>query len=209
MSLDAGGRLFPVAGVATPAPYEGHLPEGPSYFQARASVEGADFDDVAVRYVAEAGGWVERRGGHVDDIPIDGVVRGTSGATFLLAAHGTFDDGPQSGLRRVDTVHKVGHRAALLAKGDNPPLLVITSHLPRAGSKAALYLARSREDIFDVVATTGDLGGFQRLRRYLNEAPPATEPGDSDWRHHVLQPALDLDSDLDGPAGPAPRGSDA
>ena len=188
--MSATGRLFPVAGAASPDPFEGDLPAGPSYFQARAGIEGADFDDVAFAHLEQAGALIESRGGEIDDIPIDGVVRGPNGARFLVAAHGTFDDGPQSGLRRVDTLHKVGHRALLLSKGGHPPLLVITSHLPRAGTKAASYLAASRDEIFDVFATSGDLTGFHRLHRYLHESPPPRSPAPAPWRVRVHQGEL-------------------
>ncbi|MDQ3985967.1 MAG: hypothetical protein M3280_05655 [Actinomycetota bacterium] len=170
-------------------PYE-ELPSVHSPFQARAAAEGADFDHEAMGFIEAAGGTIEQVGGEADGIPIDGIVRGANGSSFLVMAHGTFSDTQKAGLRRVDTVHKVGHRASMLAPG-HLPLLVITSHLPRLGSKAAFYLARSRANIFDVIATTGDFQGFTRLRRYLVNEPPPKNPIPAPWRIEMRQPTLD------------------
>jgi hypothetical protein len=186
MSLD-DARLFSLPPATEP--YEGDMPESGSPFQARAVAEGADFDDLAFTYVESAGGTIEEVGPRIEGIPIDAIVKGSNGRRFLMAAHGTIDEKSKAGLRRVDTVHKVGHRAFLLPE-DAPPLLVVTSHLPKAGSKAAFYLARSGERIFDVVATTGDLPGFWRLKRYLTETPAPTEPDPAAWRLVVQQGEL-------------------
>ncbi|MEA2498610.1 MAG: hypothetical protein QOH26_1015 [Actinomycetota bacterium] len=194
MSID-DARLFNLPSVDEP--YEGDVPEVTSPFQARAVAEGADYDDVAFTYLESAGGSIEDTGVSIDGIPIDAIVRGANGKRFLIAAHGTIDDGPKAGLRRVDTVHKIGHRAFLLPK-DAPPLLVLTSHLPRAGGKAAFYLARSADRIFDVVATTADLPGFWRLKGYLTQTPPPEGPTDAAWRLVVQQGRLMDHTDEDG-----------
>ncbi len=182
-------RLFQLPPDASDDPYEGDIPKIVSAFQQRSVSEGAEFDEIAFIALEEAGGTIEETGGEVDGIPIDGIVRGPNGRRFLVAAHGTIDDGPQAGLRRVDTVHKVGHRASLLPPWA-PPLLVLTSHLPPAGSKAAFYLAKSAPHIFDVVATTGDLGGFMRLQRHLNDPDPARGPEEAPWRTLARQEQL-------------------
>lgn len=171
--------------------YEGDLPPVLAPFQARATAEGADFDKLAMDFLQTAGGSVAQEGGDVDGIPIDAIVRGANGRTYLVAAHGTFADTPQAGLRRVDTVHKVGHRASMLPP-NHEPLLVITSHMPRPGTKAAFYLARSRHHIFDVVATTGDLAGFHRLQALLLDDPPPERPLPATWRVEISQPELPL-----------------
>jgi hypothetical protein len=186
MSLD-DARLFSLPPASEP--YEGDLPEASSPFQARAVSEGADFDDLAFTYLESAGATIEEVGPRIEGIPVDALIKGANGASFLVAAHGTIDEKSKAGLRRVDTVHKVGHRAFLLPE-DAPPLLVVTSHLPRAGSKAAFYLARSADRIFDVVATTGDLPGFWRLKRYLTETPAPTAPDAAAWRLVVQQGEL-------------------
>ncbi|MEA2447441.1 MAG: hypothetical protein QOK47_1078 [Actinomycetota bacterium] len=191
-------RLFSLPNATEP--YEGDMPEGSSPFQARAVAEGADYDDIAFRYLESAGATIEQVGAQIEGIPIDAIVKGPNGKRFLIAAHGTIDEKRKAGLRRVDTVHKVGHRAYLLPEGA-PPLIVLTSHLPQAGSKAAFYLAKSGDKIFDVIATTADLPGFWRLKKHLNEVPPSDAAGDAAWRVVVQQgelldiPAEEVDTD--------------
>ena len=194
MSID-DARLFSLPDVD--GPYEGDVPEVASPFQARAVAEGADYDDIAFTYFESAGGTIEETGVRIDGIPIDAIGRGSNGKQFLIAAHGTIDEGRKAGLRRVDTVHKVGHRAFLLPK-DAPPLLVLTSHLPRAGGKAAFYLAKSADRIFDVVATTGDLPGFWRLKSYLTKTPAPEQPSTAAWRLVVQQGQLMDHTDDEG-----------
>ncbi|MEA2460661.1 MAG: hypothetical protein QOH90_838 [Actinomycetota bacterium] len=177
MSLD-DARLFTLPPAAEP--YEGDLPAQGADFQARASAEGADYDEIAFEFLELAGGTVERVH-HFASIPVDAIVTGANGRRFLVAAHGTIDDHAQSGLRRVETVHKAGHRAFLLPE-DAPPLIVLTSHLPRGGTQPAVYLARSAARIFDVIATKGDLRGFTRLKTYLTQDPALDEPLDAAWR---------------------------
>src|SRR3712207_1342918 len=104
MSFD-DARLFALPEANEP--YEGDVPEVSSPFQARAVAEGADYDDIAFEYLRSAGAEIEEVGVRVDGIPFDAIVRGTNGSRFLVAAHGTIDEGRKAGLRRVDTVHKV------------------------------------------------------------------------------------------------------
>lgn len=110
------------AGSGPIGPYE-DLPAPSAWFQARAGTAGADFDDEAFAFVTTAGGRVERRGLSVAGHPVDGLVRGTNGAAFLVAAHGTPDAGvsPQDGLRRTDTVLKLGCRAVMWGTGRGAP----------------------------------------------------------------------------------------
>jgi hypothetical protein len=177
MSLD-DARLFTLP--PQEEPYEGDLPSQGAAFQARASAEGADYKWIAFEFLELAGAKVERIH-HFASIPVDAIVTGSNGRRFLVAAHGTIDDHAQSGLRRVETVHKAGHRAFLLPE-DAPPLIVLTSHLPRAGTQPAIYLARSATRIFDVIATKGDLRGFTRLQTYLSQEPPLEVPLEGAWR---------------------------
>lgn len=166
-----------------PEPYEDLAP-GSADFQARSSRAGAEFDHEALELVEEAGGVVVRRHLRVDGHPVDALVRGASGAAFLVAAHGTPDRTvrSQAGLRRTDTVLKVGCRAQLLRYGGQaPPLVVVTSHLPAPGSEAARLLAELGPSIHEVVATTGDYAGFRRLARLLGPTPPS-EPLPAPWR---------------------------
>jgi hypothetical protein len=113
----------------------------------------------------------------VAGIQIGAIVRGGDGQRYIVLAHGTLGSGPQAGLRRSDTVKKAGYDAVMLRRADALPVLVVTSHLP-AGGACADQLARLSADVVDVVATNGDLGGFQRVRalfggaRGLGTPPP-------------------------------------
>ncbi|HET7486540.1 MAG TPA: hypothetical protein VFJ85_01330 [Acidimicrobiales bacterium] len=176
--------LWPMPDAADPAPYE-DLPDAGAYFQGRSSREGADYDEVALHYLASAGATVVQRGGKVGIVPVDAVVRGTNGRCFVVLAHGNISEAARAGLRRTDTVRKLGTSAYLLAKDHAAPLLVLTSHLPPGGNRrsaAADYLAGLGELIFDVVVTKGDLAGYHRLRRYLGAVPAPEGPEPAPWR---------------------------
>ncbi len=90
---------------------------------------------------------------------------------FIVLAHGTPDSGPQAGLKRSDTLKKVGYDAIMLARHTDIPVLIVTSHLPTKG-RCATHLARLGRDVVDVVATEGDLAGFQRLRALFGDRGP-------------------------------------
>jgi len=177
-------RLLPA--IDEHEPYES-LPDVAAGFQGRGAREGAEFDELAMAYLESAGATISQRGGKLAGISIDALVRGTNGKVFCVLAHGNIDDGPRPGLRRTDTVRKAGDTAFLLAEDPHtPPLLVVTSHLPVSDGRshqAALLLSRHRRVIFDVVATTGDLAGFGRLRRYLSARPAPASPEPAPWWH--------------------------
>ncbi len=174
-------------------------------FQGRARREGVEFKVAALEYLATSGCEILTGGHHVARYPVDGLVRVASGERLLVAAHGVFDDGPQAGLRRTDTVHKLGHRAHALRRRHAARLVVVTSHLPEPATAAARYVADLHDDLgdwlVDVIATTGDLAGHQRFTRFAHHAlglPPEPAP----WWH----------PDPDGDTQPALRfeeGSDA
>jgi hypothetical protein len=185
--------------VEEPEPYES-LPDVAAGFQGRGAREGAEFDELALAYLESAGATITQRGGKLAGISIDALVRGANGKVFCVLAHGNIDDGPRPGLRRTDTVRKAGDTAFLLAEDPyTPPLLVVTSHLPISEGRshqAALLLSRHRRVIFDVVATTDDLAGFQRLRRYLTARPAPERPEPAPW-WHVPEEQLQLGRDPD------------
>ena len=150
-------------------------------FQGRAKREGTEFKFEALDYLVRLGCQVLVGGHHVAGYPVDGLVSTPNGQRLLVAAHGVFDDGAQAGLRRTDTVHKLGHRAHALRRRDAARLVVVTSHLPQPATAAAVYLADLHEDLgewlVDVIATTGDLAGYQRLAGHLTRYPiPSVEP---------------------------------
>lgn len=133
---------------------------------------------MALELLEAAGATVEQRGGRVAGIQVAAIVRGDDGQRCVVLAHGTLDPGSQAGLKRSDTVKKVGFDAIMLRRSGALPVLVVTSHLPTGGVVAA-HLARLSADVVDVVATTGDLAGYHRLqarfgevRTWLVAAPP-------------------------------------
>ena len=104
-----------------------------------------------------------------------------NGRQFLVFARGTPAEHNQSGLRRTDTVEKMGFMAMQLARRQALPILVITSDIPARTTKAGIYLAALSEDVWDVIAFRGDLRGFQRLREHLSGPTDAAKPN-APWR---------------------------
>lgn len=173
-------KLFEVPSLAD-EPYE-DLPSAYAAFQALSSAAGADFKEMAREWIGQAGGELESDTLKFENYPTDGLIRGQNGARFVLLARGTPDDGPRAGLRRNDTVLKMGCRALMIARRTDLRILVVTSHLPDVDSRAGRILADLHTDIFDVAATVGDLAGFRRFRRHLTETPAPDEPLPSPWR---------------------------
>lgn len=135
---------------------------------------------MAIQRVTDAGATVERIDYEIDDIPVDAEVRGPNGRSFLVLARGTPDEHSQSGVRKTDTLEKVGLRAIQLARFQNLPILLITSDLRDRMSKAGRYLAKPDGDVWDVVAFRADLRGFHRLQ--WSFTGPADAPPDAPWR---------------------------
>ena len=175
-------HLVTSAASAPEPPFE-DLDPAAGNFQGRAKREGTEFKVAALEYLEAAGCEVLTGGHHVAAYPVDGLVRTPNGQRLLVAAHGVFDDGPQAGLRRTDTVHKLGHRAHALHRRSAARLVVVTSHLPEPGTAAARYLADLHQDLgdwlVDVLATTGDFVGLARFTRWATVpllVPPAPAP---------------------------------
>lgn len=155
---------------------------------------------MALLHLERAGATVLQRGGKLAGIPVDGLVQGANGKRFCVLAHGNLDDGRRAGLRRTDTVRKAGNSAFLLHEVIGAdPLLLVTSHLPQLEGRsrqAAFLLALHGRVIFDAVATSGDLAGFHRLRRYMTATPAPDRPEPAPWRRlpdEQLVLGLDLD----------------
>jgi hypothetical protein len=191
-------------------PYES-LPGTSAWFNAGNRAAGTEFTEVALEWLEAAGATVEQRGGRVAGIQIGAIERGGDAQRYIALAHGTLGSGPQAGLRRSDTVKKAGYDAVMLRRADALPVLVVTSHLPAGGASAA-HLARLSADVVDVVATNGDLSGFQRVRalfggvaaaRLKTPAPPwHTPPGTDDRR----RPCRESGRCRGGHGGPVRKG---
>jgi hypothetical protein len=155
-------------------------------FQSRARREGTEFDAIALRHLADAGALVIQGRHKRSHYPVDAEVITPNGGRFLVLAHGNVGESSrQPGLVRSDTLAKVAHRAASLAWLGEPPVVVVTSHLPIPNSTCAHQLAdlhtRLGTALIDVVATTGDLAGFRRLRWLFTADPRPYQPRSAPW----------------------------
>jgi hypothetical protein len=159
----ADQRLFEPLDANAAEPWEDQADIRQSDFQARASAAGADFKLSAMEYLKSAGAFVVRKAFRLCDVPVDAEIQGRDGIRLLVLARGTPDDTSKSGLRRLDTVQKVGFVAMVLSLHQTLPVVIVTSHLPRPKTAASKQLSRLNEYAADVVATTGDLRGYQRL----------------------------------------------
>jgi len=157
-------------------------------FQALSVREGSAFKVLAASFLESAGATFTRQPFELEGIPVDGEIQSRHGQSFLVLARGTPDQKKRSGLRRTDTVEKVGFKAMRLATRTEKPILIVTSDLPSPKSKAGLYLSELADTVWDVVAVRGDVRGFQRLHRHLNERLPMSSPNapwrGSSWREH-------------------------
>lgn len=161
--------------------WESALDESSAEFQGRASTGGREFKHRVEDFLAGLGVQIDGYSRRVAAYTIDFEITGPNGAQFSVIAHGTFDDDSKSGLRRTDTVKKMGFDAHQIRRRmPKRRLIAIVSHLPNPGNAAA-QLADTADDLFDVIAMTGDVRGIERLHRYLHEEPfPGQLP--APWR---------------------------
>jgi hypothetical protein len=180
-------------------PYEDDEFDAATAGQARAARSGAEFKRIAVQFLARAGGRIDRLDHEIDGYPVDAEVVGSNGRRFLVLARGTPDEGKEPGLRRTDTVEKLGYRVGQIGRRTDTPLLVLTSDLPTT-YKASLYLADMSPFVWDVVAWRGDLRGFHRLTGAFTGAADAAPP-DAPWRRRPVSDDGDqLAFSLEAPA---------
>jgi hypothetical protein len=171
--------------------FEGDIPlDSVSEAQARSSLHGREFDGEAFDLLRKVGAQIveeyPRLFGHYR---LDALVEGTNGSRFYVVAHGTPDrtDRHQAGLKRTDTVLKLGFKALMLRERRcEHPLLVLTSHMPKSGSRSAFLLAELRDAVFDVIRTSGSLDDRQRMDRYLNDPDGYDSPLEAEWRQTQL-----------------------
>ncbi len=173
--------LFELAADSGSEPFEAAGLKGRTNFQSRAPRSGTDFKAMALARLREAGADVERSDFEIDGLPVDALVRGPNGRRFLVLARGTPAEHKQSGLRRTDTVEKVGFMAMQLARRQALPILLMTSDLPRKRTKADRYLSALSDDVWDVIGYRSDLRGFLRLREHLGGSVDAPRP-QAQWR---------------------------
>ena len=181
MTNKGSDGLFKLPPNAGAEPFEESDLKRRTNFQSRAARSGADFKMMAIARLRDAGAEIERTDFEIDDLPVDTQVRGPNGRQFLVFARGTPAEHNQSGLRRTDTVEKMGFMAMQLARRQALPILVITSDIPARTTKAGIYLAALSEDVWDDIAFRGDLRGFQRLREHLSGPTDAAKPNAPWW----------------------------
>jgi len=183
-------RLFPVEPEDGPELFEEPaLPDPVSESQARSSLHGKEYDAQAFTFLEDAGATIIELYPRVFGYRLDALIEGANGARYYVDAHGSPDrtDRPQAGLRRQDTVLKLGFKAMRLHTRRCPhPLLVLTSHMPRSGTSSAYLLSELVDSVFDIAASVDDFAGFQRLHRYLTDTPAPTSPLTASWRDAQL-----------------------
>lgn len=116
MTMRGSRGPFELPADAASEPFEERELKRRTNFQSRASRSGADFKAMARAHMVAAGAIVERRDFEIDGLPVDARVAGANGRPFLVLAHGTPTEHTQSGLRRTDTVEKMGFMAMQLAR---------------------------------------------------------------------------------------------
>jgi hypothetical protein len=167
-------------------PWEGDLEDG--NFQTLARATGDDYKRHAITFIQRNADTIGAplhitRTRYLELWPVDATLTVTAGQ-FALISHGCFDNTRLAGLRRTDTVIKMLGTVHSLAAANQMPVLVVTSHLPEIGSRAARLLAAASAQLgtalLDVVATNGDLPGTVRLHSLLTAT--TFMPTDAPWR---------------------------
>ena len=154
-------------------PFE-DLPGGGT-FNAGNKATNDEFSLEALEQLVRAGARVVAGPHQVGPIRVGARVIGTDGRMWLVLMHGTVDDSKRAGLRRTDTVKKVGFDVQLLRDLTSLPVLVVTSHLAAAGAAAELAdVVRGWAD--DLVALRGDLRGLRRLAGHFGGPVPTDPP---------------------------------
>lgn len=193
-------NLFSVPDETPADEYEDLPPDAASESQARSTLHGKEFDALAFAFLEAMGATILDRYTKVDGYPLDALIEGENGQRFYVDGRGTPDraDRPKAGLRRQDTVLKFGFKAIrLVQRGCPHPLLLLTSHMPKAGSSSEFLLSELSEVLLDAVPIVGDLPGRQRLQHYLTTDEPIMALP-APWR--AVQLGLDFDTltlDLD------------
>jgi site-specific DNA-methyltransferase (adenine-specific) len=139
-------------------------------FQARATREGKAAQALAEDLLNATGFQVSRRNFRVPKLGVTvnfEALDSVDGQPWYFDVSGAFTS-HRGGLLRTDTVWKSLGRASVLAtKADAPPLILLSSDLPKRGSEGdrALRANGPRGPIFDVIGML-DEAGFARLVEY-------------------------------------------
>ncbi len=139
----------------------------PRSFQASAGIQGRQFAEQCDTLLAHLG--YELRGRRVlteVGVEIDQEAVSPNGVLVWFEYKGSIQ-GHRPGLRRTDTMKKaIANGALLRGLADPAPYVVVTSHLPEAGSGAAMLEAALRLRYFADVVCLYDPAATTRLTRW-------------------------------------------
>ncbi len=140
---------------------------GARSFQASAGIQGRQFAEQADTLLTHIGFQLEGRRVLTEvGVEIDQQAISPTGRTVWFEYKGSVQ-GNRPGLRRTDTLKKaIANGALLRAVADPAPYVVITSHLPEAGSGAAMLDAALRLRFFADVVCLYDPAATNRLRQW-------------------------------------------
>ncbi len=142
-------------------------PSPPRSFQASAGIQGRQFAEQCDTLLTHMG--YQLRGRRVlaeVGVEIDQEAISPSGRTVWFEYKGSVQ-GTRPGLRRTDTLKKaIANGALLRSLADPAPYVVISSHLPEAGSGAAMLQAAMRLRCFADVICLYDPAATARLKNW-------------------------------------------
>lgn len=139
------------------------------HFQSLSSSQGRQFEQQCRLVIRSQGLLVSDSPFAVPElgIEIDGEITAASGNRYWAEFKGSWQ-GSTPGLRRTDTVKKALANVFLahVATGRYPPVVILTSHLPQAGSRGAVMLQVALESgaLRDVI-NINDPAAVGRLRQ--------------------------------------------
>ena len=159
VAADQAGRQ--TAAEAEPPPLQ---PAKPRSFQASAGIQGRQFAEQCDTLLTHFGFGLKGRRVLTDvGVEIDQEAVSPSGTTVWFEYKGSIQ-GKRPGLIRTDTLKKAIANGALLRSLTDPaPYVVVTSHLPEAGSGAAMLDAALRLRYFADVVCLYDPKATARL----------------------------------------------
>jgi hypothetical protein len=150
------------------------LEDTPESFQARATKEGKAAQGIAQSVLERAAFRIVKKNHRLSKlgVEVDFVAEDAAGQTWYFDVTGAFTT-TLGGLSRMDTLWKCLGRAHVIANnppadGATPPLVLLTSHLPKAKSEGDLALrAAGRAAFFDAVEMLSR-EGQRRLAQYAS-----------------------------------------
>jgi hypothetical protein len=164
IAADQAGVPAPTSPTSSPEPDAAPAPKPRASFQASAGIQGRQFAEQCDTLLAHFG--FELHGRRVlteVGVEIDQEAVSPSGATVWFEYKGSIQ-GNRPGLIRTDTLKKaIANGALLRALADPAPYVVVTSHLPEAGSGAAMLDAALRLRYFADVVCLYDPKATARL----------------------------------------------